>query len=768
MSSSDAKDEVADAEPTPQTSSNNANNTATVNDDNEDRMGISVYMSTEHDGFSAVVKARYSDFVVHEVALDGTIARLTSLNSSTDVVDGKDDKSTKGDKEMKDAKVDDAEESKKRKHEGNNLDAKEPANKKPATAAEPSWTEMEASLCKLVGDEAGKRVIQFFQTDYQKQKAATPEAATESAATDNKIKKEEDATNTTTEKEQYYVALPPLPDKKTRTAVHQWLRSSPLMEMSIADTADDDKGNKVIRFWILRHERKMPNYGTFDRRGGRIPSKGHQGQGGAPRGPKPQGFLQFVLYKENIDTHTAVKQVTQRLGGGGRGGGRGGRGGRGGGRFQQVRVGYSGMKDKRGVTAQFCTLHQRRPDEIDWVNKPSKFDNGRSGGGNSSRGGVAVVRVGNFKYVTEELRLGTLKGNRFDVVLRNVQTANSSDDTVQDRATTKAIVSKSAEALKKNGFINYFGMQRFGKFHDTHLCGVALLQGDFEQIVEIIMRPKEGEQQHIADARRSWNQRFARLMPADEVTTENARKKAESDCASQVVRSFGRFMASEVALMECLSRYPLDYKRAFSCIGKTMRMMFMHAVQSLLWNKVTSFRIETMGREIVVGDLVFASDDTTSEVKHVTEEDIAAKKYSLVDVVVPLLGTKSLRPANELGKLFDSLMQEIGINADMFVKIQDRDLNCPGDYRKILCRPSDVDFTIVEYKDPVQPLLQTDLMALNGVPVLDDADEGEKPLLGMVVGFTLPSSAYATIALRELMKKPTSSEYQKGLSLFNI
>jgi tRNA(Glu) U13 pseudouridine synthase TruD len=33
------------------------------------------------------------------------------------------------------------------------------------------------------------------------------------------------------------------------------------------------------------------------------------------------------------------------------------------------------------------------------------------------------------------------------------------------------------------------------------------------------------------------------------------------------------------------------------------------------------------------------------------------------------------------------------------------------------------------------------------------------------VGFTLPASSYATIALRELMKRPTSSDYQSEQKL---
>jgi tRNA pseudouridine13 synthase len=212
-----------------------------------------------------------------------------------------------------------------------------------------------------------------------------------------------------------------------------------------------------------------------------------------------------------------------------------------------------------------------------------------------------------------------------------------------------------------------------------------------------------------------------------------------------------------------------------------MRMMFLHAAQSLLWNQVASFRIEKLGRKIIVGDLVYAQNDgngnsqrkngstkDSASVKVVTEEDIAAAKYQLDDVVIPLLGTKSKRPENESGKLFDELLEENGLNVSMFKKIQDRDISCPGDYRKLICRPGDVDFAIVEYRDPYQPLLQTDLMKLTGVEVLKDGNNdgnGEKPLLGMVVGFTLPSSAYATIAIRELMKRPTSSEYQKELGL---
>ena len=73
------------------------------------------------------------------------------------------------------------------------------------------------------------------------------------------------------------------------------------------------------------------------------------------------------------------------------------------------------------------------------------------------------VTVGNFEYVTAPLRLGALLGNRFTLVLRNVDPEARS--TVADAAT----------ALHDSGFINYFGLQRFGSGDaPTHRIGASL------------------------------------------------------------------------------------------------------------------------------------------------------------------------------------------------------------------------------------------------------------------------------------------------------
>jgi tRNA pseudouridine13 synthase len=137
--------------------------------------------------------------------------------------------------------------------------------------------------------------------------------------------------------------------------------------------------------------------------------------------------------------------------------------------------------------------------------------------------------------------------------------------------------------------------------------------------------------------------------------------------------------------------------------------------------------------------------------------------------------------------LGSELLQKEGISKEDFAKIGDidREIALGGDYRKLICKPSDVSFEIMTYKTPLQPLIQTDLMksvgeeitaapissiandkqpSSSGMEPMDD-DANNNMIFGMVVGFSLPPSAYATIALRELTKRPTSSEYQSKLQL---
>ena len=95
---------------------------------------------------------------------------------------------------------------------------------------------------------------------------------------------------------------------------------------------------------------------------------------------------------------------------------------------------YAGTKDKRAITTQKVCASNIDVGRISAVNKLMKN-----------------IAVGDFEYTKCALKLGELGGNHFSIVLRNIS-SNA------DGPSVSALV----QSLRQNGFVNYFGMQRFG------------------------------------------------------------------------------------------------------------------------------------------------------------------------------------------------------------------------------------------------------------------------------------------------------------------
>lgn len=717
-----------------------------VFDESEKLIGISAYV-TKHEGFAAAVKARYSDFIVHEVNIQGEMARLISMESNLKGEDTttRDNFITDGKRSMTISEDDLNDPKRKKLNDENHKLPDTPSNLNSSTA---SLQEIQTKLTHLVGEEIAKQVVELIRhwESCQEEKGEEQDQSNQHAK---------------------FITLPLIQDKDTRKEIHMLIKSDLMKPFVVADTLD-----KHVRIWHRKFEKEMPNYGKFEH------NAAHEKRL-KDKWPKDRpDYLQFVLYKENIDTATAAKDIArivklkspqgnnpkwkqQKHKGGS--------------------MGYAGMKDKRGVTSQFCTVYRKTPEQMMVLNQDRNQGTNKDqhGGGNSNTCGGALMRVGHFRFVESDLRIGSLRGNRFDVVLRNVCLANSMDIPSEEVVTrTTQVLRVAAQSIKDTGFINYFGMQRFGKFIDTHLVGIAALNGNFEEACDIIMRVKSHEHERNVNARTAWANRFVGINMEDERSVKDAEMKA----AKSVAAELGRFMNCEQSIVNSLSRFPRDYKRAFGSITRQMRSMFFHAYQSFLWNKMASQRISELGsKDICLGDLVLVEDSDHENsglkgkvVKEVDQDDIEMCKYKITDVVIPLVGTKVQYPTNTNGTYLDDLLAQDGLSKDSFANVDDQNLVLGGDYRKLICKPSDFDFEIKLYKDPLQPLVQTDLMSLHNVSLdcLDVTNQddstlhsNDKLLIGLKIGFTLPPSAYATVLLRELTKRPTSADYQSELLL---
>lgn len=92
----------------------------------------------------------------------------------------------------------------------------------------------------------------------------------------------------------------------------------------------------------------------------------------------------------------------------------------------------------------------------------------------------------------EPLQLGNLRGNRFEIVLREV-------------SCEAGLVESSCRALAERGFINYYGLQRFGKGGaGNHLIGRALLQCDWKAANDLMFAPKAGERDEVVAMKRFY------------------------------------------------------------------------------------------------------------------------------------------------------------------------------------------------------------------------------------------------------------------------
>ncbi|ONK74350.1 uncharacterized protein A4U43_C03F5330 [Asparagus officinalis] len=240
------------------------------------------------------------------------------------------------------------------------------------------------------------------------------------------------------------IVLSPDSDKSHRTEVHNFFKKN--FKFLVTDTVEGLEGSlKCVRVRLSsgagERGKKRKNSGSssdarpFDSRG-------------SDNWPDHLGkFLRFHLYKENKDTQEALAVIAKMLG------------------IQQRSFGFAGTKDKRAITTQRVTIFKQHPKRLAALNNK-----------------LCGIKVGDFSYVKEGLMLGQLSGNRFTITLRGV-IADSVD-------TIKA----AAEGLEKNGFINYYGLQRFGSGSvPTHLIGAALLRGEWKSAVDLILDPREGD-----------------------------------------------------------------------------------------------------------------------------------------------------------------------------------------------------------------------------------------------------------------------------------
>lgn len=431
-------------------------------------------------------------------------------------------------------------------------------------------------------------------------------------------------------------------------------------------------------------------------------------------------FCHFLLHKINIDTMDALNRMTSFL------------------RLRPNSFAYAGTKDRRAKTTQWVSVKKIDPRDL-------------LRAGKSIRG----LFVGNFKFDRSPLKLGMLHGNRFTIVLRNVTGAAEK-------------IEEAMISLRDDGFINYFGLQRFGTVADipTHEIGKALLQGNWKEAIQLIMKPREGEQdKRLAEARIIFK---------------------ETGDAKMAHKKLDRLDKIEAKILWAICSHGIDNPQAvLNAVPRNITLMYIHAYQSFVWNQVVSRRFREFGKAPIIGDLVFDDTETqendesscTNEsesiegnttgetesqvnlqkIKLLKEDDL--DKYSLADVIMPQPGWKVTYPSYALS-WYEEFLGEDGLTTNL--KQKNKNFTLGGSYRKILQKPLNLSWKMKHYNAKDEDLVASDIDELRGVQSSECASDGKYKAL--IIEMTLPSSTYATMALREVLKSDTSAESQAAQS----
>ncbi len=348
-------------------------------------------------------------------------------------------------------------------------------------------------------------------------------------------------------------------------------------------------------------------------------------------------------------------------------------------------IAFCGTKDKRAITTQWMSF-KCTPDELEDLS-------------------INDVEIEDIFTSHRSLNIGAHKKNHFDILIRDMD--------VDAEEAIKRVDQIGEQVKEKGGFPNWFGVQRFGTMRPvTHTVGRKILKGDFEGAVkEYVASPKEGEDE----------------------SCYKAREALEKDWdPEEGLERYPKVLTFERRILGHLKDNPGDYVSALKTLPHNLLMMFVHAYQSYLFNKMISLRLERdlPLNDALLGDVIMPADrdglpNKDTRVK-ATERNLTKVSEKVRNgkafVSAPLFGHKSELSEGEQGDIERKVIEEESVEREDFIIPEISSISSTGTWRNIFA------------------------------PVHDLGWERQGEAIRLKFG--LNKGTYATTLLREFMKHP--------------
>lgn len=376
-------------------------------------------------------------------------------------------------------------------------------------------------------------------------------------------------------------------------------------------------------------------------------------------------YLHFTLYKENKDTMDAINQISRMTG------------------VRANSFGFAGTKDRRAATVQRISALRLRHQTLDLLNSQ-----------------IPAVKMGDYKYSPYPIELGDHGGNEFKITVKNVTVANGDSCSLERRVQlTKEAVGTAVSEITKYGYINYYGLQRFGTHVvGTHELGKMLLMENYEAVVDGLLHVDgDLETQVISGTVQETPSNRDEISRARAIVQFKTTKDANA--ALQILpRRFG----AETSVIKHLAKNTRDFPGAILTITRGMRNLYLHAYQSYVWNHVASHRWAKYGSQVIPGDLVLTTPENAEgsggrnateesdfqRARPLSKEEVDSGKFDIYDIVLPGPGFDVAYPDNDIGEFYVEFMKkpENGGLDPHKMRRSKKEFRVSGSYRHLLGR----------------------------------------------------------------------------------
>lgn len=264
-------------------------------------------------------------------------------------------------------------------------------------------------------------------------------------------------------------------------------------------------------------------------------------------------------------------------------------------RISQKRVDFAGTKDRRAVTTQRMSVFGIKKEDLSELK-------------------IKDVKLTPLTY-GDRVQLGDLQGNKFTIKITDISVGIKAPEKVP----------------------NFFGVQRFGTLRPiTHIVGKYIVNEQFQKAVEAYLWMSSGKESEEVDAARK-------------------RLEEEQDLVT-ALKYFPKQLTYERTLLGSLAANSNDYMGALRKLPKKLALLFVHAYQSDLFNKVLHERLK-LGLDPLEGDILekgvptgpifgYEMELATGKEGEIEESVLGAEWLSLQDFKcngMPELSSKGMR-----------------------------------------------------------------------------------------------------------------------------